>query len=292
MEFLESTMKRGTGRWRARLISEGQGSSGFYPRETLKTFGPKAWPKGTHIFFNHLTESEDWERRGSHDIKDLIGVVDSDPEFNEEDGGLYADIKIFEKDAEFVEQVAPYVGLSIEAGGEIIEGRVVALEESPMNAVTLVPRAGRDGKLTQMIESHRTSGRMTLVEDAQASEESDAELPERNPMTEEEKAALVEAVATAVSAAVVEALKPTEPEGEETDAVDEAAVVESALAAGLGASARKRVVEAVRAGTKPEDAIASEKAIRDEVLAEAQAKAEGGVTVKEGATSTFRPKTW
>ena len=284
MEFLESEMKRGSGRWRARLIREGQGSSGFYPRETLRDFGPIAFPKGTHIFFNHITESEDWERNGSHDIKDLVGVVESEPEFNDEDGGLYADVKFFKPHDEFMEQVAEHVGLSIEAGGEIIEGRVVSLAPNPLNAVSVVPRAGRDGKLTQMLESFKASGRM-FTEDA--AEPSAAESTERNLMTEDD----LKAIVAGVTAAVVEALKPAEPV-EEPETVDEAAVVESALAADLGLSARKRVVEAVRAGTKPEDAIASEKAIRDEILAEAKASESVGIKVQEGAVGTFRPKTW
>lgn len=68
-------------------------------------------------------------------------------------------------------------------------------------------------------------------------------------------------------AAALEALKPAPVEEDE---VDRAAVVESALKAGLGENARKRVLEAVDAGKPADEAIAAEKAIRDEVLAEAQ----------------------
>src|SRR5690625_6762834 len=64
--------------WRCRLISAGQGSSAYYPAEALAEYGPKALPKGTHIYLNHPTESEVWERGGVRDIRDFAGVLMED----------------------------------------------------------------------------------------------------------------------------------------------------------------------------------------------------------------------
>ncbi len=81
-------------------------------------------------------------------------------------------------------------------------------------------------------------------------------------------------------AAAIEALKPAPVEEDE---VDRATVVESALKAGLGEKARKRVLEAVAAGTKPEDAIKAEQDIRDEILAEATDENSGDGRIRESA---------
>lgn len=86
-------------------------------------------------------------------------------------------------------------------------------------------------------------------------------------------------------AALVEALKPAEPKVEE---VDRAEVVESAIKEGLSVTARGRVLKAVEAGETPEDAIKAEKALRDEILAEAKDSDEGGSgRIVEGAKSDF-----
>ncbi len=86
---------------------------------------------------------------------------------------------------------------------------------------------------------------------------------------EDEITAKVEALAESV-ATLVESLKPAEDDPQENE-IDRAAVVESALEAGLAKSARDRVLKAVEAGSTPEDAIAAEKALRDEIVKEYQA---------------------
>src|SRR5690606_20625867 len=94
-------------------------------------------------------------------------------------------------------------------------------------------------------------------------------------------------------ASLVAALTP-KPAAEGEGEVDRAEVVESALDAELGKSARKRVLEAVESGKSVEDAIAAEKALRDEILAEAKAAEshEPGSTghVHEGAATGDKPK--
>lgn len=86
-------------------------------------------------------------------------------------------------------------------------------------------------------------------------------------------------------AALVEALKPAAEEPKEE--VDRAEVVESAIKEGLSLTARGRVLKAVEGGASAEDAIKAEKALRDEILAEAKASDEGGSNgrIVEGASS-------
>jgi len=284
-------------RWRSLLISEGKGSSGYYSAELLKEFGTKAFPKGTHVYFDHLGESEAEERRGSHSVKDLVGIIDDDPTFNEADNGLWGNVKFFDQHKALMEEIAPYVGLSIEAGGELDEdGNVTAFYESPLNAVSVVPRAGRGGKLVELVESFRESSDRIDTNTPSGTNAPDKN-SERKPMNEQEIKALAEALALAIEpkfAALTEALTPVAAEPVEKD-VDEAAVVESAVEAGLSKASRVRVVEAVRAGVKPEDAVKAEKDLREQILAEAAIEGEATVgRVRESAESgkSFNVKGW
>src|SRR5690349_5992637 len=40
------------------LIAPGQGSSGYYSEEVIRDYAPTAWPKGTHVYLDHLKEGE------------------------------------------------------------------------------------------------------------------------------------------------------------------------------------------------------------------------------------------
>jgi predicted transcriptional regulator len=100
----------------------------------------------------------------------------------------------------------------------------------------------------------------------------------------------IEALSTVVEglradlAALVEALKPVEPK---TEDVDRAEVVEAAIKEGLSVTARGRVLKAVENGETPEDAIKAEKALRDEILAEAGTSDDnsGSGRIVEGANT-------
>lgn len=280
-------------RWNAKIISEGRGSSGYYLEGTLRDHGPKAWPNGTHIYFNHLGKSEREERNGSHDVRDLVGVIEGDPEFNESDKGLYAKIKFFPEHKEMMEQIAPYVGLSIEAGGELDEdGNVIALYESPLNAVSVVPRAGAGGQLVSLIESFQESGRIALSE--KEVPDGTSEVPERKPMTPEEITSLAEALGKALEpkfSALTEAIKPVEPETV-PDETDFAAVVEAAVEADLSKTSRARVVEAVKGGKSLDEALTAEKTIRDEILAESADVLAGNTQVTGGTPAGYTVGGW
>ena len=101
--------------WRAVLITPGKGSSGIYTEQMLKTYGPKAFTKGTHSYVDHpASESE------VRSPKNLIGVLAEDARY--EDGvGLVAELEIMPHWKEFVEAVAPHTGLSIYAMGRSLE---------------------------------------------------------------------------------------------------------------------------------------------------------------------------
>jgi len=130
--------------WRAVLITPGKGSSGIYTEQMLKSYGPKAFKKGTHSYVDHpASESE------IRSPKNLIGVLAEDARY--EDGvGLVAELEIMPHWKEFVEAVAPHTGLSIYAMGEgnyNDDGEVVVENLIPhtQNSVDLVSYPGRPG---------------------------------------------------------------------------------------------------------------------------------------------------
>lgn len=267
-------------KFRARLISEGTGSSATYPGDVLKRDGATAMPVGTQIFFDHLTENDKWERNGNHSIRDLVGVTLTEAEWVEDERALYADVRFFGDHASFIAEAMDHIGLSVEIRDFDLNevNAVERLGYSPLNAVSVVPRAGRDGKVTALLESYRENhGKIS-------DDENDGK---EGHMTPEETKALAEALAGALKPSfdgLAEALKPAvvEPveDNSDEDTVDRAAIVEAAVEAGLSKTARARVLVAVEGGETLEEALASEKTLRDEILAEA--KTEDAGTYKAG----------
>lgn len=246
----------------ATLITEGQGSSGHYSAEVLKEHGPKAFPKGTQVFYNHKTESDVWERSGSRDITELIGVTITESVWEESTKSLTADIEFFSNARQFVSEAMPYVGLSVEASGVISDdGIIEAIIPHPNNCVALVPNAGRGGKIESLFESFRdTHGKLNP---------DDVDTGKDEGMKPEDITAVTEAVKAALEP-LFESLKPAEPETpSETEGEDTATVAEAVASADLPKSARSRVYESVSAGTPVAEAIKAEQ----EYIAELQESA-------------------
>ena len=275
---------------RALLITAGLGSSGSYSAEVLQRDGAAAFPSGTFLYYNHLGESEEWERRGSHDVKDIVGVTKEAATWNEELAGLEAPVEIFPHAQEFVEAVWEHIGLSVESAGVISDDGVVeALIPSPLNAIALVPVAGRGGKIQGLFEGYRE--RYGSISDDEPDKKEDT------GMTPEDKQEIVEAVVAGISGAMTElkeSLKPVEVEPKDKDeSEDTAAVAEALVEAKLPASARAKVYEAVKGGAKVADAIAAEKAYIADVLKESNTGTEEVAgRVKESGTVSGAIKAW
>lgn len=263
--------------WYARLIGVGAGSSGFYTAEALKNTGPAAWPIGTKVNSDHQT-FEEYLDMPAGSIKTLIGVIASTPEFKD-DGtdipGLYANVEFSNEWAPFVEQFAPYLGMSItaqgygdttnDAGQTIIDGFV----PSVLNTVDLVTAAGAKGQLIAAVESYKESD--TLIHKITENSETESSRKETG-MTPEDIQKVAEALAAALAPTfekITEALKPVEEAiVEEVVEVDNTEIIEALVAADLPKTGRKRVLEAVTGGLAVVDAIAAEKEYVAEVLKE------------------------
>lgn len=233
-------------RRRIRLITEGQGSSGKYSAAMLKECGSKAFPAGTFLYFNH-------DDPDSRDIRDAFGATTEDATFEEDSKGLWTEAQIFKTHEQFIADIAPYADLSIEAAGEKDEDEnITEISANPFNAVALVPRGGRDGKIAEILESAKYAN--LGINENQRKEPG---------MTPEEIQKIAEALVAAMApefAKITEALKPAEVQEVEVDPLKVASeVAEALVVAELPKSARAKVLTAVEGGAKIEDAIAAEK---------------------------------
>jgi hypothetical protein len=157
--FTVAPRKTTKGRWRVRLIeADVMGSSGYYSTEVLRRDGPKAFPAGTHVYFDHATEAESYERP-ERSVKDLAGALIEDAQY--EDGpdgkGLFARVQFFPDYIPKIEAMAEVmpVEMSIRAAGTIEEnesGRIVTSIVHGMS-VDVVTRAGAGGRLISMTEA-------------------------------------------------------------------------------------------------------------------------------------------
>lgn len=140
------------------LISEGKGSSGFYPRETLQEAARnKIIPAGTFSFIDHPTESDRYERP-ERSVKDLAAVTTTDAQWSDEHNGLVAEMRVFGPYQPLINEVAKHIGLSILGDGDIEmrEGQKTVTHLAHVNSVDWVTRAGRGGKvLERLLESAR-----------------------------------------------------------------------------------------------------------------------------------------
>lgn len=146
------------GIWRALLIAADiEGSSGYYPAEVLVRDGAKAFPAGTHIYYDHPSETEGLDRP-ERSVRDIAGYLLDDAKFEEtEDGrGLFSRIQFTERARLLAKELFPVIGLSIRAAGQIEEtasGQRIVRSIDHGLSVDVVTRAGAGGRLVAMTES-------------------------------------------------------------------------------------------------------------------------------------------
>lgn len=161
---LEEGAIRADGTTTIKVISPGWGSSGYYSEDVLKRDGPKAWPKGTHMYWDHPTPTEESERP-ERSLKDLAAVTTTDPRWwvhPTEGPGLYAEAKVRSSYREAVNELAPNIGTSIRASGKATEGTAEGKKGRIVEAIVagksidFVTMPGRGGKVLELFESFRS----------------------------------------------------------------------------------------------------------------------------------------
>ena len=159
----------GPGRIKMRLISPGWGSSGYYSPQVLENAATdKVWPAGTHIYFDHPSESEIHDRP-ERSVRDLAAVTTEDATWD--GAGLVAEAKVIGPYRDLVtdDVFTEAVGMSIRASAETTTGEaggrkgVIVSRLVEGQSVDLVTRAGRGGKVLAVLESARAEARETLA---------------------------------------------------------------------------------------------------------------------------------
>lgn len=213
---------KGTRKWLVRLIAEGAGSTGVYTKEALQGSFAEAFPVGTHMYIDHATEVESYERPEGTLTK-LAAVIAETPYWRDDpEPGMYATIEVVEQWAPFIEQVADIIGVSIHCGATLVQDDdIVTAGEplppvidsfipSPVNSVDFVTVPGAGGRLVEALESFKKGNAIMGSSNKHNSE--------RKRMDKEFKEAL-EALDTKLSA-LVEALADKAKKKDEEDEED------------------------------------------------------------------------
>lgn len=144
---------------RVTLITPGQGTSGWYPAETLQQAATdRVFGKGLHLYLDHPSATEAMDRP-ERSVRDLAGVLTSDATWN--GSALVAEAEVFPQFADLVSSLAGVIGMSIRAQGDVepttVGGQPVRKITRLVNADScdFVTRAGRGGSY-EVLESRRT----------------------------------------------------------------------------------------------------------------------------------------
>lgn len=150
------------GRLLIQLITPGWGSSGYYSRQVLENAATdRVWPAGTHIYFDHPTESEQYERP-ERSVRDLAAILDEDA-YVDTNGGLVAEARIIGpyRDLLTDDVFMDAVGMSIRATADTTVGEAEGRKGTIITrlihgeSVDIVTRAGRGGRILAAVESAR-----------------------------------------------------------------------------------------------------------------------------------------
>jgi hypothetical protein len=107
-----------------KIIGPGWGAMAYYSEAMIKGSGPKAFPKGTHMYWNHPTATEEAERP-ERNLDDLAAITTKDAFWDNAGAkgpGLYTEAKVFSDHAQQLEDKGPYIGCSIVAALKSHEG--------------------------------------------------------------------------------------------------------------------------------------------------------------------------
>lgn len=164
---------REDGAWKVRLISEGQGSSGFYSRELIEGFYEVF--NDVLSFKNHPTG---WDGPETRNFTEIVGEILGDVWIEDDERGMASIAGWYLPDPEYADKIERYkkkIALSIYAmgEGEFDENtgnfRVTSFQEDPYNSLDVVIAAGARGKFLESMRKtyeHRSSEQESSVASA------------------------------------------------------------------------------------------------------------------------------
>lgn len=158
-----ATPAEGTGALDITIATPGWGSSGYYSPDVLEAAGDqRVFPAGTHMYVNHPTATENYERP-VRDLTMLAAVLAEDAVWTGD--RLKAKVTTFSNWRKPLAEMAPYIGVSMRAGAEVMEGEAEGRKGTIITAITeglsvdFVTRAGRGGEITTVLEDAFGAGR-------------------------------------------------------------------------------------------------------------------------------------
>lgn len=227
---LVSESPREDGAWKVRIISEGQGSSGYYSRELLESF---------HHVFNDVLSFKNhptgWDGPEDRDFTMIAGEILGETWTEDDERGMAAVYGWYLPDEEYRPKLERYkkkLGVSIFAMGEgewdDRTGNFIVTEftEDPYTSVDVVIAAGARGKLLESARKVYAS----RVENASAAS---AGVTEEEGLSEMAEKDVLDAIGKLTVA--VEAL--TESGKKEAQATVDADALQTAVEAGVKAYA-------------------------------------------------------
>lgn len=155
-----------SGRMRVHAITAGLGSSGYYSPDVLKEAASNGLiAKGTPLFLDHPSESDRMDRP-ERSVRDIAAVFTEAASYDAKEKALVGEIQVFAPYRDLLTEMAPYIGLSISGSAtDIVEAevdgnKVMAIESlAKIDSVDWVTRAGRGGKVVELLESARVNKR-------------------------------------------------------------------------------------------------------------------------------------
>lgn len=262
-EATTSTPVKKGNRWRVIAARPGQGSSGYWSEDVLREQGPSAFLPNAQSFINHEID---------RNPKDLIGTFPEGLFFDEDEKALVGDLQVFPHWAEFVETVAPHVGMSLYAQGELDEdGNVVTIFPHRQNGVDLVSQAGLEGSkiAEQLLESARALDSEEPGVNAAQEGKENMELEKKVDALADTVSKLAESINTLVSEKQTQVAEAAQVTADETVVAERVAAFAESVQAidateGLLPSQRASLLEAAKEGADIAPLIESAKKLADE----------------------------
>lgn len=155
-----------TGRMRVHAITAGVGSSGYYSPEVLQEAATNELIRqGTPLFLDHASET-DRHDRPERSVRDIAAVFTGPATYDATEQALVGEIQVFAPYRELLTEMAPHIGLSISGSATDVtegehDGRRVPVIEGlhSIDSVDFVTRAGRGGRVVDLLEAERTNRR-------------------------------------------------------------------------------------------------------------------------------------
>lgn len=241
-----------------KLIQPGWGSSGYYSEELLRRDIAKAFPKGTHMYMDHPTVSQEKDRP-ERSIRDLAAVLTEDPHYDPKGKagpGAYAKAQVVSTYKQAIEDLAPHIGTSIRALGRSEKGEAegrqgpLITELTKGRSVDFVTQAGAGGQIVSLFESLRDQARADTIrtESDREGQKVPAELEEVTRARDTAQRELTEARAALVTARGENAeLRTGRARLQEQIAIHEARdlIIEALAKSDLPAFTHKRIADAL-----------------------------------------------